>query len=582
MYFLQFTLEESCGQCVPCRVGLKQMHDLLEKITLGHGTLADLEKLGKLAHTVKNTSLCGLGQTAPNPVLSTLQYFRHEYLEHIQDKSCRAGVCAALYYAPCENACPANVDAASYVSYMAEGRLQEAYLRHMENNPFPIACSRVCPAFCEKKCSRGKYDQSIAIREIKRLFADWAIEQRMGFLPPKTPKKERVAIVGAGPAGLACGFYLTRMGYQPVVFDAQPVAGGMMKLGIPDFRLPKDKLAEEIEVIARAGVEIRLNRPVKSIDDLKKQGFQAVFLGTGAWTAQPLNVPGVDLKGVLSGIDFLREVNLGKKVEVGRKVIVIGGGSTAMDAARVAKRLGAEKVQLLYRRTRAEMPAWPEEIEEALEEGIEMDFLVNPLKVEGPKGKATGLTCLRTELGEFDESGRRKPMPIKGSEFTLPVDSLILCLGQKLSGGLNGASLKLDRRGQIDVDPRTLATNLPGIFAGGDSVNPSTIIESVAQGRKAAVEIDRYFGYEGKLFEKERKPVAVTYDEEAYLKNIPRKKPRLEEVERRIRSLAQEVSLGLLQEEAREEARRCLHCDRNQPVAAAREETHIRHLEAML
>ena len=582
MFFLGFTMEESCGQCVPCRVGLKQMHDLLEKITLGQGTLADLEKLEKLAHTVKNTSLCGLGQTAPNPVLSTLQYFRDEYLEHIQDKACRAGVCAALFYAPCENACPANVDAASYVSFMAEGRLQEAYLRHMENNPFPIACSRVCPAFCEKKCSRGKYDQSIAIREIKRLFADWAIEQRMGFLPPKTPKKERVAIVGAGPAGLACGFYLTRMGYQPVVFDAQPVAGGMMKLGIPDFRLPKDKLAEEIEVIARAGVEIRLNSPVKSIDDLKKQGFQAVFLGTGAWTAQPLNVPGVDLKGVLSGIDFLREVNLGKKAEVGRRVIVIGGGSTAMDAARVAKRLGAEKVQLLYRRTRAEMPAWPEEVEEALEEGIEMDFLVNPLKVEGQKGKATGLTCLRTELGEFDESGRRKPVPIKGSEFTLPVDSIILCLGQKLSGGLNGASLKLDRRGQIDVDPRSLATNLPGVFAGGDSVNPSTIIESVAQGRKAAVEIDRHFGYEGKLFDKERKPVAVTYDEEAYLKNIPRKKPHLEEVERRIRSLAQEVSLGLLQEEAREEARRCLHCDRNQPVAAVREETRIRHIEAML
>jgi NADPH-dependent glutamate synthase beta subunit-like oxidoreductase len=320
---------------------------------------------------------------------------------------------------------------------------------------------------------------------------------------------------------------------------------------------------------------------VKSVEDLQKQGFQAVFLGTGAWTPQPLDVPGIDLKGVHSGIDFLREVNLGKKVDVGQKVVVIGGGSTAMDAARVSKRLGAESVQIVYRRTRAEMPAWPEEIEEADEERIQMDFLVNPVKVEGKNGMVTGLTCIRTELGEFDASGRRKPVPIQGSEFTIPVDTIILCLGQKLSGGLNGARLKLDKRGQIEVNPRTLATNLPGVFAGGDSVNPSTIIESVAQGRKAAMEIDRHFGYEGKLFIRERQPVSVSYDEEAYLKNIPRKTPRLEEVEKRIRSLALEVNLGFLREEVTEEARRCMHCDRNQPAVAAGEETHIGHAEAV-
>ncbi len=260
-YFLEFTMEESCGQCVPCRVGLKQMYQLLDRITLGLGTMADLEKLESLAHRVGATSLCGLGQTAPNPVLSTLKYFRNEYLEHIQKKECKAGVCAALYYAPCENACPSSVDAASYVSYMSEGRLQEAYFRHMESNPFPIVCGRVCPAFCEKKCSRGKYDEAIAIREIKRLFADWAIEQGIGFRPPKDPKKEKVAIIGAGAAGLACGFYLTRLGYKPVVFESQPVPGGMMRLGIPAFRLPHEKLQAEIEVIAQAGVEIRLNTP---------------------------------------------------------------------------------------------------------------------------------------------------------------------------------------------------------------------------------------------------------------------------------------------------------------------------------
>ena len=385
-YFLEFTMEESCGQCVPCRVGLKQMYQLLDRITMGLGTMADLEKLESLAHTVGSTSLCGLGQTAPNPVLSTLKYFRHEYLEHIQKKECKAGVCAALYYAPCENACPSSVDAASYVSYMSEGRLQEAYFRHMESNPFPIVCGRVCPAFCEKKCSRGKYDEAIAIREIKRLFADWAIEQGIGFRPPKNPKKEQVAIIGGGAAGLSCGFYLTRLGYKPVVFEAQPVPGGMMRLGIPAFRLPHEKLQAEIDVIAQAGVEIRLNSPVKSLEDLRKQGFQAIFIGVGAWQAQPLTLPGEDLSGVIPGIDFLRMVNLGQKVEMGQDVTVVGGGSTAMDAARVAKRLGAKNVRVIYRRTRAEMPAQPEELIDAEEEAIALDFLVNPVRIEGKAG----------------------------------------------------------------------------------------------------------------------------------------------------------------------------------------------------
>lgn len=580
-YFLEFTVEESCGQCVPCRVGLKQMHDLLEKITLGRGTMADLTTLERLAHMVKNTSLCGLGQTAPNPVISTLQYFRDEYLDHIQHKKCRAGVCAALYYAPCENACPSTVDAASYVSYMSEGRLKEAYLRHMESNPFPIVCGRVCPAFCEKKCSRGKYDETIAIREIKRLFADWAIEQGLGFEPPKDPKKEKVAIIGAGPAGLACGFYLTRLGYRPVVFEAMPVAGGMMRLGIPSFRLPHDKLKAEIDVIARAGVEIRLNHPISSLEDLRREGFQAIFAGVGAWQAMPLNIPGEELSGVMPGIDFLRDVNLGKQINVGEKVTVVGGGSTAMDAARVAKRLGAKTVQVIYRRTRAEMPTQPEELVDAEEEGIILDFLVNPVGVVGEKGRVTGMTCIRTELGEFDDSGRRRPAPIPGSEFTIATDFIIPCLGQKLRGDMNGTPFKVDRRGQISVDPDTLSTSIPGVFAGGDAVNPSTVIESVAHGKTAAIQIDRYFGYEGKLFAGERLPVETHYDEETYLKNIPQKKPHLVEVEQRIRTLAIEVSKGLSLEEAIEEARRCLHCDRNQPVVKGQEEYMARLADAV-
>ncbi len=581
-YFLEFTMEESCGQCVPCRIGLKQMHEILEKITLGLGTMEDLKRLEELANYVKQGSLCGLGQSAPNPVLSTLKYFREEYIEHIRDKKCRAGVCAALFHAPCENACPANVDAAGYISYMGDGRLEDAFLLHMKNNPFPSVCARVCPAFCESKCQRGKFDEAIAIREVKRIFADWAIEKGIGFLPPINPKKEKVAVIGAGPAGLACAFYLTRLGYKPVVFEKLPVAGGMMAVGIPDFRLPKDALQAEIKRIEAAGVEIKLNTPVESIEELKKEGFDAIFIGTGAHTARKLKIEGADAKGVISGIEFLRKVNMGEEVEVGENVLVIGGGSTATDAARTALRLGAKNVRIVYRRTKAEMPALPEEIRDAEEEGIVMEFLTNPLEIIKDKdGKVEAVKFIRTRLGDFDESGRRRPIPVEGTEFTVKADTVIYCLGQKLTLSKVHMGLELDDWGHIKVDPQTMMTSVEGVFAGGDAILPSTVIESVAQGRKAAIAIDKYFGYDGKLFDEERKPVVVHYNEDEYLKPIPRKEPHLVEVERRIRDLAIEVSKGLTKEEAIEEARRCLHCDRNQPVIKPKSKKKIRFEEML-
>jgi len=452
----------------------------------------------------------------------------------------------------------------------------------MQNNPFPIVCGRVCPAFCEKKCSRGKYDEALAIREVKRLFADWAIEEGLGFPPPAQVHKEKVAIVGAGPAGLSCAFYLTRLGYKPIVFESLKVAGGMMKVGIPDFRLPKDKLQAEIAVIEKAGVEIKYNAPVADIEDLKKKGYAAVFIGSGAHQAQKLNIEGNELKGVLSGIDFLREVNLGNKVKLGEDVVVVGGGSTAMDAARMARRLGVRNVRLVYRRTRNEMPAQLEELVGAEEEGIEMDFLVNPLQIIGKAGKVSAIHCIKTDLADFDDSGRRRPVPIDGSEFTIRASSIIYCLGQKLSLGLTGGKLGLDRRGHIAVDPRTMATSIAGVFAGGDAVNPSTVIESVAQGRQAAISIDRFFGRPGALYDQPRRVVDVHYDEEAYLKTIARKEPHLEDAEKRVAEPGLEVSRGLTLDEAVEEARRCLHCDRNQAPEKQAVAAAATAIEAML
>lgn len=580
-YFLEFSMEESCGQCAPCRIGLKQMYKLLDEITRGKGTMAHLEALESLGKTIKATSLCGLGQAAPNPVLATLKYFRHEYVEHILEKKCSAGVCAALFNAPCQNACPAGVDAASYVSYMGDGKYREAYYTHMENNPFPMACARVCPAFCEQKCSRAKYDEAIAIREVKRLFADWAIEQKLGFSPPEKPHPEKIAIVGGGPSGLACGFYLTRLGYRPTVFEASSAAGGMMKWGIPDYRLPKDKLQAEIDTIQNAGVDIRLKSKIKSIAELREQGFDAIYIATGAHIPMKLGVPGSDLKGVDYGIDFLRKVNNHEDIKTGDHVVVVGGGSTAMDAARAAKRLGARDVRVIYRRTRAEMPALPEELVEAEEEGIQIDYLVNPVAVKGSKN-VQAITCVRTTLGSFDDSGRRRPVPLKDSEFEIKADLVIPCLGQKMSGGLKFENVELNKQGFLNVDPRTMKTSADGIFGGGDNVNPSTIIECVAQGRIAAQQIDRYFNRAGKLFDKQRKVVEVAYDEEAYLKTLNRKLPRAESVEKRLQKMDIEVNLGLSRQDCIEEARRCLHCDR---VAAAEEKkvkTRSVSLEEML
>jgi len=567
-FFLEFCVEESCGQCVPCRVGLRQMLNILERITNGEGKMEDLETLETLGKLIVRTSLCALGGTAPNPVLSTLKYFRDEYIAHIVDKKCPAGVCAALFYAPCENACPAGVDPARYVTLVAENRIPDAYYVHIESNPFPASCSRVCPAFCERKCNREKFDRAIAIREIKRIFGDWALREGPKFEPPKEPKKEKVAIIGAGPAGLTCAFYLTRLGYLPTVFEALPVAGGMMRVGIPDYRLPPEILDKEINRIIEAGVELKLNHRVESLQELFDQGFNAIFVGIGAHFSNKLGVPGEDLPGVYHGIDFLRDVNLGKEVKIGNKVVIVGGGNTAIDAARTALRLGSKDVRIIYRRTRADMPAFPEEVEEALEEGVIIDFLVTPVKVIG-KEKVEAVECIRMETKGFDRGGRRRPVPVEGSNFQIEADTLIPCIGQSLTPGFKADEKLLNKWGFVEVDPRTMRTNIPGVFAGGDAVNPATVVEAVGHGKRAAIEIDKYFGYDGKLPFPEREVVPTTYDEEAYLVTLERAEPTRLPVDVRIKNF-EEVNKGLTLDQAIEEAKRCLHCDR--PVEVEEEE----------
>ncbi|MCL6558928.1 MAG: NADH-quinone oxidoreductase subunit NuoF, partial [Firmicutes bacterium] len=434
-FFLQFVQDESCGKCAPCRLGTKRMLEILERITRGEGREGDIERLIDTGNIIKETALCGLGQTAPNPVLSTIRYFRDEYEAHIKYKKCPASVCASLFDSPCQNACPAGVEVPLYISAIRQKDYSRAVEIIRENNPFPAICGRVCNHPCESKCRRSQIDDPVAIRALKRFAADWYFQNETEWPPPfpKT-KSAKVAIIGAGPTGLTCAYFLARLGYPVTVFEALSVGGGMLSVAIPDFRLPKEVIQREIAYIVSRGVEIRYNSPIGqqfSLDDIFQAGYQAIFIAAGTQKSQRIGIPGEEegVAGLLYGLSFLRDVKLGKPVRVGKKVAVIGGGNTALDAARTALRLGAEEVDLFYRRSREEMQVTEVEYREAVEEGVQINFLVSPTRIVRDGQKVKGLECIRTELGEVDETGRRQPFPRPGTEFFVEADTVIPAVG---------------------------------------------------------------------------------------------------------------------------------------------------------
>ena len=568
-YFLTFATAESCGKCVPCRVGGKRMLEILTRITSGNGTMEDLDTIQHIADGMANGSLCALGQLTPGPVLSALRYFREEFIAHIVDKRCPAGSCKDLVRAPCANACPAGVDVPSYVALVSEGKYAEGLEIHRKRNPFALACGRVCPAFCEERCRRGELDQSVAIRQIKRYMADQEMKNPWTPEQAEVKKGKKVAVVGSGPAGLTAALRLSQWGYDVTVHEALPVAGGMMSVGIPEYRLPRDILNIEIDNIRRAGAEIKLNSKLGrdfTIDQLlDRDGYSAVILAIGAQISRLMRVPGEDKQGVLGGTEFLQDVSLGKAPDLtGKRVAVVGGGNTAIDAARTAMRLGAAEVNLVYRRTREEMPAQKLEVHEAEEEGLRLHFLVNPTRVVG-NGQVTGLELIRQELGEFDESARRRPNPIKGSEFVLPTDVVIEALGQSSDTACTGdCGIEFNRNTTIKVS-RDLACSRPGIFAAGDVVlGPATVIEAVAQGNKVAQVVDKYL-QEGKPASKEAwlayDSVPQNFDMEDYVEAVRAEMP-VQPAQAR-RNNWREVELGFAEQECQEECKRCLRCDLN-------------------
>jgi NADH-quinone oxidoreductase subunit F len=575
-YFLSFTQDESCGKCVPCRLGTRQMLEILTRITQGKGQDSDITTLLNIARTVKESSLCGLGQTCPNPVLTTINYFRDEYETHIKEKKCPAAVCDSLMISPCQHTCPVGINIPKYVAHIATGEYLESVETIRDRNPFPAICGRICHHPCEGRCRRGELDEPVAIRSLKRFAADWYFDN-LSKLPPPEPfprtRPQKVAVIGAGPTGLSCAYYLAQMGYGATVFEALPVGGGMLSVAIPDFRLPSGVIEQEIEYIAKRGVDIRYNAPVGAnltVDDLKKDGFAAVFIAAGAQRSQRVGIPGEleDVEGFHYGLRFLRDVKVGKQVRVGKKVAVIGGGNVALDAARTSLRLGADEVNIFYRRSREEMPVTEVEYEEAMAEGIQINFLVSPTRIVNDNWKATGLQCIRMQLGEMDASGRRRPVPIPGSEFLAEADTVIAAVGQApdLSFLPPDSALERTRWETLAVDSNTLATNVPGVFAGGDFVTgPGMVIEAIAAGRRGALAVDKYLKADTsrvEMYDMKTEVIleaATKPEEEAWESQRRLEVPRLPTEERK--SSFEEIELSFSEEIARQEAKRCLRCD---------------------
>lgn len=569
-YFLEFLRDESCGKCTACREGVDVMYQILTNICAGNGKEEDIALLEELSEAVKDASLCALGRTAPNPVLSTIRYFRDEYEAHIKYKRCPAAVCKGIISSPCQHTCPLEQDVPCYIGLIAQGKFEQAIEIVREKNPLPSVCGRVCTASCETKCRAGEGDgDGIAIRVLKRFLADYEREKGLDLIPkPKQKRSEQVAIIGSGPAGLTCAYYLALEGYRVIIYESLPVAGGMLAVGIPEYRLPRNILNWELENIKRLGVDIKTNTTVGidiRLQDLWSK-YEAVFIATGTHKGLKMNIKGERLPQVIDAVDFLRNLNLGRDFEIGQKVAVIGGGDAAIDAARCAKRLGKD-VKILYRRTKREMPAIKEEVGEAIKEGIVIEFLVAPVRVLSENGRLKGIECIRMKLGNVDKSGRRRPVPVEGSEFTIDIDTLIPAIGQQpdLSVMSSSERLKLSKFNTIEVHPETFYSGINGVFAGGDVVSgPNTVTAAMAHGKIAARMIHKYI--QEQPVEREYKvtrpaikvePIELTDKE---IEGLQKPEMPLLPVEERSGNF-EEVELGFTEEMAIKEARRCLRCD---------------------
>lgn len=557
--FLKLCHAQTCGKCVPCRIGLGQLENLLEDVLDGEATLETIDLIEKTARVIANTADCAIGYEAANMVLKGVQGFREDYEEHVLNGRC---LCHLEQPVPCVALCPAGVDIPGYVALVAEGNYADAIRLIRKDNPFPTACALVCEHPCEARCRRNMVDASINIRGLKRYAAD-----HCGIVPapanaPLTGKK--VAVIGGGPSGLSAAYYLQLMGHQTTIFEQRQSLGGMLYYGIPSYRLPKERLAEDINNILSTGVDVKLNASIGngenqiSFSNIKKD-YDAIYISIGAHTDKKVGIEGEEADGVISAVELLRGIGDGEKPDfTGKTVIVIGGGNVAMDVTRSAIRLGAEKVSILYRRRKADMTALADEIEGAIAEGAEILELCAPKKIETDEnGKVTAIYADPKIIGLIDSAGRPRPANSGEEAIRIPCDIIIVAIGQDIvSGDFADDGLPMDRNAIVTTETGAV-TGVDGVFAGGDCVTgPATVIKAIATGKVAAANIDNYLGFHHIISVDVEIPSARLDDRPAC--------GRVNLTERNSNDRKKDFEIcenGMSCKEATQEAMRCLRCD---------------------
>lgn len=568
---------KTCDKCNYCKTGWKEQLEVLQDIFNGEATEEDLEFLESTAEAIMDAGKCTIGKAGPVPLLQALKYFADDFSRAINGEKTTTD---SKYYtkltAPCMESCPIHLDIPKYVELIKDAKFAESLDVICERLPLPGVVGRVCYHPCEQNCRRAHVDEPISIRALKRFVADNELSKGQEPESQITPSKKtgKAAIVGAGPAGITCAYHLAMKGHQVTIFEKQPVAGGMMTVGIPQYRLPRDIVDIEIQHLKDMGVEIKTGVDIGqdiTIEQLREEGYLTVFLSIGSHECKNLNIEGEELEGVYPGVDFLHDVNLGKKIDLGNRIAVIGGGNVAVDTVRTLRRLGAKDPFIVYRRSIDEMPAHEQEIEECKEEGIRIHPLTVLKRIKGENGRVKAIECIKMVLGEPDESGRPRPIPIEDSEFVIEVDGVIPALGQESDWACldAGCACTLSDWGTIDVNPFTMRTDDPEIFAGGDAVTgPKSLIEAAASGRKAAISIDRFLNHlpvepdEEDHFNKLFESIKVYNLDEQIGKKIDilnRKQPPKLQFENRL-STFDEVEQCFSSSDAVAEAERCLRC----------------------
>ncbi len=553
--FLELCHAQTCGKCTPCRIGLGQLNQLIRDVLDGNAAMETLEIMEQTALSIMESADCAIGYEAANMVYKGLIGYRDDYVEHIQNGRC---TCTYSQPVPCVSLCPAHVDIPGYIALVSEGRYGDAIRLIRKDNPFPTTCGFICEHPCEARCRRNMMDDSVNIRGLKRVAADFAGEVDPPERAPSTGK--RIAILGGGPGGLSAAYYLQLMGHQAVIYEMLPKLGGMLRYGIPNYRLPKDRLDQDIQAVLKTGVEVRhglkIGRDI-TIQQLREE-YDAVLITIGASTDKKLGLEGEDAEGVLSAVQFLRDVGSSKIMDLtGKEVAVIGGGNVSMDAVRTAKRLGAKKVSIVYRRRTADMTALPDEIEGAVAEGIELQTLKAPASLDiDDKNQIRGI-YVTPQMVSSIKNGRAAIRPTGEPDVYIPCDILVIAIGQNIeTRHFEEAGIPVER-GKIVTRNTGAFEHMPGVFAGGDCASgPASVIKAIAAAKVVAANIDEYLGFHHQISCDVEIPEANLRD------RTPCGRVNLTEREacERVRDF-DGVENCMTEQEAKQEASRCLRCD---------------------